>query len=330
MKKEKNTKKILTGVVALALGAIIGVGILTTPTNTKEKTVDYTSQIKVEEVLSQGIQLERKVIPASSFAEEGINSQASAVQTVTATVTPDSAGTQRLTWTLDWVDETDSWVTSLGMPADNFVKMTVSADTKTVTLESLRAFGAQIMLTATAKTNSEAKAQCTIDYWSRIHTVRGTMGSYNLTGESITHVYDISTPKGAETAEPQIILGDHTVENPEKTISISVTPNSELFTTSYFDTTEYYNDWVLGYLPVAGCDILSWTFKNGQKASEMDVSDIVEIMSSWEIGTKLYTVTISWTMSGESGSVSTDILFGGVIDTAITESVSLSSGSIIL
>lgn len=118
---------------------------------TKEKSEDY---LMVTESESNGINL--KMQRLSNVATQSVTSGVEVV----ATVNPDNAVNKELTWTL-------SWKTSKSDSVANYVTKSVSSDTLTCTLNYVKNFDTQIILTATSVANSSISATCTIDCYKR-------------------------------------------------------------------------------------------------------------------------------------------------------------------
>lgn len=118
---------------------------------TKEKSEDY---LMVTESESNGINL--KMQRLSNVATQSVTSGVEVV----ATVNPDNAVNKELTWTL-------SWKTSKSDSVTDYVTKSVSSDTLTCTLNYVKNFDTQIILTATSVANSSIKATCTIDCYKR-------------------------------------------------------------------------------------------------------------------------------------------------------------------
>lgn len=93
---------------------------------------------------------------------------------VVATITPSYATNKTVSWDLAW-KETNS------VSVNDYVGISVSADTLTCNVSFKKGFDKQIILTCTANSNSSAKATCTIDYVGRnVGVVTADNSAYQL------------------------------------------------------------------------------------------------------------------------------------------------------
>ncbi len=93
-------------------------------------------------------------------------SDTTAVQLV-ATITPDYATNQSVTWAVDWVDDSATWAS--GKDADDYISAEpISSGSKTATVTCLAPFGEQIAITVTSVDNPDASATCVCDYQEQL------------------------------------------------------------------------------------------------------------------------------------------------------------------
>lgn len=91
--------------------------------------------------------------------------------TVGATVSPADALDKSVTWSLAWKDAASDWAS--GKVVTDYVTATTEFDGALVaTIKCLKAFGEQIILTVTSRSNPEAKASCIIDYRIKVESVQ--------------------------------------------------------------------------------------------------------------------------------------------------------------
>lgn len=94
-----------------------------------------------------------------SNASEGI--------TLTATISPETADNKAVDWSVAFVNPSSSWAN--GKKVTDYVTVLPSSDgALTATVNCLKAFGEQIIITVTSRANPKAKAECTLDYARRI------------------------------------------------------------------------------------------------------------------------------------------------------------------
>lgn len=80
---------------------------------------------------------------------------------VTCSVLPENTANKKLTWTLAWQDGGNHGTVT------DYVKMSISYDTHTVTLQSLKEWTNKISLTAKTVDGSNLSKSCTLDYLGR-------------------------------------------------------------------------------------------------------------------------------------------------------------------
>lgn len=91
--------------------------------------------------------------------------------TIKATVTPANATNTTLNWMVEWVSDTSEFAT--GKTATDYVTVTQNAaDNHTATITCLLPFGEQIRVKATAQSNPNASASCTVDYIKKVTGIK--------------------------------------------------------------------------------------------------------------------------------------------------------------
>ena len=94
-----------------------------------------------------------------SNASEGI--------TLMATISPETADNKAIDWSVAFVNQSSSW--AKGKNVTDYVTVMPSSDgALTATVNCLKAFGEQIIITVTSRANPRATAECTLDYARRI------------------------------------------------------------------------------------------------------------------------------------------------------------------
>lgn len=94
-----------------------------------------------------------------SNASEGI--------TLTATISPETADNKAVDWGVAFANQSSSW--AKGKNVTDYVTVMPSSDgALTATVNCLKAFGEQIIITVTSRANPRATAECTLDYARRI------------------------------------------------------------------------------------------------------------------------------------------------------------------
>ncbi len=164
--------RILTNVVAFVLGAGTCLGVCTAgfrDWSSLKKTANKVEQayngMVANVASSNGFSL-----AIASAAEVGeVSAQAENSYTITATVNGEGTFDNTLTWAIAFANPSSEWAT--GKVVEDYVTMTVGADTDSVTLENKAAFGEQIVVTATSVDNPAKSASCHLDYLKRLEGV---------------------------------------------------------------------------------------------------------------------------------------------------------------
>ena len=96
---------------------------------------------------------------------------------VTATITPENATNQNVTWSVAWKNPTSSW--ARGKTVTDYVTVTPdSLNSKIATVTCVKAFSEQVIVTATAAGNTSVKKTCTVDYEKRVLGIQSSTQSY--------------------------------------------------------------------------------------------------------------------------------------------------------
>lgn len=184
--KSDKVKWIITGIALVLILAILGGVIAAVLTETNPK--DWFEQLAGEETetsdeetpantenggavigapVENGIKLMSAKIPVAEFAANGVSAQAETAYTLTATLDPADVIDKTVDWAVEFVNPSSSWAT--GKTVTDYVTVTPTADgALTANIECLQAFGEQIKVVVISRSNSEAKAECTVDYARRI------------------------------------------------------------------------------------------------------------------------------------------------------------------
>ena len=171
--------KILAGILATVLlaGATTTVVCLSRdkePTSQGQVSIqpnDSVDNVTDEngEVLNEGV----NVMPArmtfrSARAITGESKSNRA--TIQANIKPENATNKNVSWSVAFVNPQSAWAT--GKNVNDYVTVTPqSAGSNIATVECLKPFGEQIKLKVVSESNSNAQAECTIDFAKRINQV---------------------------------------------------------------------------------------------------------------------------------------------------------------
>ena len=96
---------------------------------------------------------------------------------ISATLTPENATNQNVTWSVAWKNPSSSW--ARGKTVTDYVTVTPdSSNSKVATVTCVKAFSEQVIVTATAAGNTSVKKTCTVDYEKRMLGIQSSTQSY--------------------------------------------------------------------------------------------------------------------------------------------------------
>lgn len=94
-----------------------------------------------------------------------------------ATITPENATNQNVTWSVAWKNPSSSW--ARGKTVTDYVTVTPdSSNSRKATVTCVKAFSEQVIVTATAVGNTSVKKTCTVDYEKRMIGIQSSTQSY--------------------------------------------------------------------------------------------------------------------------------------------------------
>ena len=155
----------------------------------------------------------------SPLAEDGV--------TLQATVKPDTADNKAVDWAVAFVNPTSTWET--GKSAADYVSVTPTSDgATTATVACAEAFGEQIKITVTSRSNPNAKAECVVDFMKRIDSVAANIAGTSVAANGwFTAAFDLNSQLGTPYSLEFIPhYSDYTVDvtyNEEITLSLTPT-----------------------------------------------------------------------------------------------------------
>ena len=164
-------------IVAMVLVAILSIGLLCAlfiqPKDDKQEDTEQTAVNEQATVLDgegnamvsgKTYAMPQRMVFAATAAEAATASEGI---TLTATVSPETADNKAVDWSVSFVNPSSSWAS--GKSVTDYVTVTPTSDgALTANVNCLKAFGEQIKVTVASRVNSEAKAECTLDYARRI------------------------------------------------------------------------------------------------------------------------------------------------------------------
>lgn len=241
----------------------------------------------------------------SPLAENGV--------TLQATVKPDTADDKALDWTVTFVNPASTWAT--GKAVSDYVSVTPTsngADTATVTCNE--AFGEQIKITVTSRSNPNAKAECVVDFAKRVEGFTGNVdGSEIHPGTYCTLGFDIDTPDGLQHSF--FLTPIYSVY----TLDIDYTWSATLSLSSYLLakaetaglTVHADHTMAVGNTLDFGADLFEDFFFSTTSSNAVNRNKLVTVFAQMEAGlTPVFDLTV--TFSG--GEISSDLSFYLFVD----------------
>lgn len=192
---------------------------------------DSTGGTVIGESTGNGVKLMSAKIAKEDYTEYGISPLAETAYTLTASIEPIDATNQEVDWSVSFVNASSAWAT--GKTVTDYVTVTPTEDgAKTATVQNLGAFGEQIKVTVTSRDNSEATAECTVDYVKRLTSATVSIGG----GTSI-----ICSSEGTKyNVSLNETYSDGTIES-----STTITGATIELTTGFKDAIEEYSPTIL-------------------------------------------------------------------------------------
>ena len=173
----KMENKIFKKIIAYCLMVVCSIGLCVTATSCSKTKDDSNNPEIVEDEASggmevtnfssKGIKLQSKKISYENYHYYGVSPTAETSQLLTATVGPNYATNQSITWTVSWKNENSTW--AKGKTVTDYVTVVpTSIGAKTATVSNMQAFGEQVIVKATSQSDPEVYASVTVDYAKRL------------------------------------------------------------------------------------------------------------------------------------------------------------------
>lgn len=256
MAYKSNSNKFWTGFLAVLLVLVIAgtaalVGVLSdgfknwdkfkTNEEQTEETADNGGAI-IGESVGSGVKVMSAKITSEDYAANGISPMAETAYQLTATVTPQEATEKAVDWSVAFVNPSSEWAT--GKTVTEYVTVTPTADgALTANVECLQAFGEQIKVTVTSRSDESKTASCTVDYAQRLESTFVTFAANaNLSGDKAIvlnepysagnwFVFDMFlSASSSDKKTPQLTYNTNEVYTlaDEYTTTIEIVPSEEL------------------------------------------------------------------------------------------------------
>ena len=203
-------KFIFSNLLSLVLGIVIGVGgfgivsNVNKPAKVPEQAVILPDNGGAVIGESQGnvIRVLSNKIAVEDYELYGVSTQAESAYNLTATVYPENATNSVVNWSVAFKNASSAWAN--GKAVGDYVELSATTGS-TVTVTNKKAFGEQIIITATSDDNAQAKATCTVDYIKRLTAVKMALsdGTELKTESEITASY---SPADSSTFAPSVVF----------------------------------------------------------------------------------------------------------------------------
>ncbi len=156
----------------------------------------------IGESQGNGIRVLSNKIAVEDYDLYGVSTQAESAYNLTATVYPENATNSVVNWSVAFKNASSSWAN--GKTVGDYVELSATTGS-TVTVTNKKAFGEQIIITATSDDNAQAKATCTVDYIKRLTAVKMALsdGTELKTESEITASY---SPTDSSTFAPSVVF----------------------------------------------------------------------------------------------------------------------------
>ena len=154
--------------LSLVLVAFVGCNYSQDEALEEENSNFNGGMVMNEEVVGNGIMLLSTPIPTELYDDYGISPIAETAKQLTATITPDNASTQGVTWSVYWKDASSAW--AKGKAVSDYVRIQ-SASQLTANIECLQAFGEKVIVSASTIDGTNLSATCECNYIKRVSKV---------------------------------------------------------------------------------------------------------------------------------------------------------------
>ena len=243
-KRSDSVKWAITGIamiliIAFLAGVIVAVVTETNPKDwgqiIKDSLNDETPGGVVD---GDGNEMDPEAVNVMPAAMAFTSDKAGNTVTIEATITPENATNQNVTWSVAWKNPSSSWAS--GKTVTDYVTVTPdSSNSKVATVTCVKAFSEQVIVTATAAGNTSVKKTCTVDYEKRVLGIQAFtqshegINSYEMFGVNRAYIKPSSGQIEDSWIEsscedpftPQYSDGTITPDNPIETAIIAINPD---------------------------------------------------------------------------------------------------------
>lgn len=204
LRQHKSSDKIkwfLTLIAFLLVGATIAgmlLGYLTPRTRDEEPAQQEQEAnlnnggLIVNESVDNGISLMSVRLMPNEYASYGVSKSAESAFIINATITPDYAENQGVSWEVFWLHGGEEFASNNDV--NDFITVTPSEESSlSATVECLAPFGSKIVLKATSQDNPSAEAHCELDYAQKVLSAYLGIGDITVNFDGVTNIqYELS------------------------------------------------------------------------------------------------------------------------------------------
>ena len=186
-------KRIISNVLSLALGIMLGIGGTKFAANLGQPAAPITINVPTPEEFdlrvteSQGMKLTAVKLMSSEYEANGVSAQSESAYTLTATITPADAANKAVDWSVSFANPSSAWAS--GKTVTNYVTITPSSSgALTATARCLKDFGEKIKITVQSRAVPEIKAECICEYSQKVSAL-----SYYILGDNNMLEYTLNS-----------------------------------------------------------------------------------------------------------------------------------------
>lgn len=203
-------KKVLATVMAVATlctcaFAATGCSLPELPWGDKNSEAEAREEGSGVTVIGEGeatgnVKMTSVAIPVAAYAEYDVDPLSESAYQLTATILPNDVTNKTVDWAVAWKDANSTW--AKGKTVTDYVTIAATSDgAVTATLSCKQAFGEQVIVTVTPRSNKEVNATATVDYVKRVTNVDVSISPTTLDFDStfrytLTPVYGVGTVTG--------------------------------------------------------------------------------------------------------------------------------------
>ena len=234
MEKSKKIRSIVAGCLAAVTLATAGLAVATDGFKSFKKNDNIQMELPEENnggtVVNNGEEHGLKMavakLAANEYEDYGVSPLAEMAYTLTATITPADATNKKVDWNVTFKNPSSTW--AAGKTVTDYVTVTSTSDgALTATVQNLKAFGEQIIVSVTSRDNDEVKATVNVDYVKRLTAASVSIGGGNtVVCSSSGQTYTVSLN---QTYSDGTIASTTDIENIDFGLSTSVMSSVRAF-----------------------------------------------------------------------------------------------------